>query len=86
MLLRSEKINCQRVKGDIISLSAFGTTIVALNKREDVINLFEKRSAIYSDRTIPAMVAEPSLWVPKDIRLTLMLTGGEGSIGQDLHL
>ncbi|KAF8596400.1 cytochrome P450 [Ceratobasidium sp. AG-I] len=46
---------------NMFSLTTFGTTIVVLNKTEDVINLLEKRSAIYSDRVCPRMLAEPSL-------------------------
>jgi hypothetical protein len=49
--------------GEIISLSAFGTTLVVLNDKDDAINLLEKRSAIYSDRTVPTMAAEASLYV-----------------------
>ncbi|KAB5590648.1 O-methylsterigmatocystin oxidoreductase [Ceratobasidium theobromae] len=51
----------EELGSNIISLRAFGTTIVVLNKREDVMNILEKRSAIYSDRTLPPMIAEPSL-------------------------
>ncbi|CUA71440.1 O-methylsterigmatocystin oxidoreductase [Rhizoctonia solani] len=45
----------------IISLSVFGTTIVVLNDKDDAINLLDKRSAIYSDRTCPPLVQDPSL-------------------------
>ncbi|ELU37327.1 cytochrome P450 domain-containing protein [Rhizoctonia solani AG-1 IA] len=48
-------------KCKIFSLSVFGTTIIVLNDREDTANLFEKRSAIYSDRTCACMVKDPTL-------------------------
>jgi hypothetical protein len=42
------------MSGDIIHLTAMHMHIVILNKMKDVVALFEKRSAIYSDRvTIP---------------------------------
>ncbi|KAB5588560.1 O-methylsterigmatocystin oxidoreductase [Ceratobasidium theobromae] len=46
---------------DIFSLKVFGTVIIVLNSVEDAIELLEKRSSIYSDRSCPPMVAEPSL-------------------------
>ncbi|EUC56105.1 cytochrome P450 family protein [Rhizoctonia solani AG-3 Rhs1AP] len=51
----------KQLNSDIISLTVFGQTLVLLNKREDVINLLEKRSATYSDRTCPLMASNPSL-------------------------
>ncbi|CUA67256.1 O-methylsterigmatocystin oxidoreductase [Rhizoctonia solani] len=45
----------------IFSLKIFGETIIILNGRDDPVNLFEKRSAIYSDRACPPMVKDPSL-------------------------
>ncbi|KAH7326950.1 cytochrome P450 [Rhizoctonia solani] len=51
----------KQLNSDIISLSVFGTTLVILNKREDAINLLEKRSATYSDRTCTLMASDPSL-------------------------
>ena len=36
--------------GDIIHMSVFGKHIVALHKMEDIIELMERRSAIYSNR------------------------------------
>ena len=38
------------MSGDIIHLTAMHIHIVVLNKMKDVVSLFEKRSAIYSDR------------------------------------
>jgi hypothetical protein len=37
-------------KGSILHASALGNHVVALNKLEDAIELFEKRARIYSDR------------------------------------
>ncbi|KAJ1306345.1 hypothetical protein OPQ81_007352 [Rhizoctonia solani] len=51
----------KQLSSDIISLTVFGQTLVILNKREDAINLFEKRSAAYSDRTCPLTATDPSL-------------------------
>ncbi|CAE6348493.1 unnamed protein product [Rhizoctonia solani] len=45
----------------IFLLSAFGTTMIVLNDRDDATNLFDKRSTTYSDRTCPPMVQDPSL-------------------------
>ncbi|CAE6484384.1 unnamed protein product [Rhizoctonia solani] len=47
--------------GEIVSLTVFGTTIVVLNNKDDATNLLDKRSTIYSDRTCPPMIQEPSL-------------------------
>ncbi|CAE6478773.1 unnamed protein product [Rhizoctonia solani] len=45
----------------IYSLSALGTTMIVLNDKDDVINLFDKRSAKYSDRTTVTIVEDPAL-------------------------
>ncbi|KDN35143.1 hypothetical protein RSAG8_11831, partial [Rhizoctonia solani AG-8 WAC10335] len=52
----------EQLGSKIISLSAFGTTIIVLNDRNDAVELFDKRSATYSDRTCPTIVQEPSLF------------------------
>ncbi|CAE7177464.1 unnamed protein product [Rhizoctonia solani] len=51
----------EQLKSKIFSLTAFGTTIIVLNDRDDAVNLFDKRSGSYSDRTNSTMVQEPSL-------------------------
>lgn len=51
----------KQLNSDLISLSVFGTTLVILNKQEDAINLLEKRSATYSDRTCALMTSDPSM-------------------------
>ncbi|KAJ1307183.1 hypothetical protein OPQ81_001299 [Rhizoctonia solani] len=51
----------EQLGSKIFSLSAFGTTIVVLNDRDDATNLFDKRSTTYSDRTCTTMIQEPSL-------------------------
>ncbi|KAL5635231.1 hypothetical protein ACGC1H_003057 [Rhizoctonia solani] len=51
----------EQLRSKIFSLSVFGTTIIVLNDKDDAANLLDKRSAIYSDRTCPPMVQEPSL-------------------------
>ncbi|KAG9088142.1 hypothetical protein FRC06_002218, partial [Ceratobasidium sp. 370] len=51
----------KQLNSDIFCLSVFGTFIVVLNSLEDTINLFEKRSSIYSDRVCPPMLGDPSL-------------------------
>ncbi|KAF8596887.1 cytochrome P450 [Ceratobasidium sp. AG-I] len=51
----------KQLGSNIFSLTTFGTTIVVLNNAEDATNLLEKRSAIYSDRACPPMLAEQSL-------------------------
>ncbi|KAH7342145.1 cytochrome P450 [Rhizoctonia solani] len=50
----------EELASKIFSLSVFGTTIVVLNDIDDAVNLFDKRSATYSDRTCPPM-AQPLL-------------------------
>ncbi|CAE6478798.1 hypothetical protein ACGC1H_003061 [Rhizoctonia solani] len=51
----------EQIGSKIFSLSVLGTTIIVLNDKDDAANLFDKRSAIYSDRTCPPMVEDPSL-------------------------
>ncbi|CAE7053445.1 unnamed protein product [Rhizoctonia solani] len=51
----------EQLESKIFSLSAFGNTIIVLNDRDDAVNLFDKRSGSYSDRTNSTMVQEPSL-------------------------
>ncbi|QRV99026.1 cytochrome P450 family protein [Ceratobasidium sp. AG-Ba] len=46
---------------DIISLSFFGTEIVVTSSMQTATELFETRSAIYSDRSCPPALGEPSL-------------------------
>ena len=42
--------------GDIVSVNVFGQTVVVLNRLEDAVALFEKRSVNYSGRP-PLVVA-----------------------------
>ncbi|KAG9126920.1 hypothetical protein FRC07_001384 [Ceratobasidium sp. 392] len=51
---------------DIISLSFFGMTIIALNSAESATELLEKRANIYSNRLKPVMLASPMLLDLKD--------------------
>ncbi|CAE6436685.1 unnamed protein product [Rhizoctonia solani] len=51
----------EQIGSKIFSLTVFGTTIIVLNDRDDVVNLFDKRSAMYSDRTCARMVKDPTL-------------------------
>ncbi|CEL55101.1 hypothetical protein RSOLAG1IB_01109 [Rhizoctonia solani AG-1 IB] len=51
----------EQLGSKIFSLSMFGTTMIVLNDKDDAANLFDKRLAIYSDRTGIPMVQEPSL-------------------------
>ncbi|KAG9101403.1 hypothetical protein FRC06_003044 [Ceratobasidium sp. 370] len=51
----------KEIGSDIFSLSFFGTTIIVLNSAQPAVDLFEKRSAIYSDRILPPALGEPSL-------------------------
>ena len=37
--------------GDVVYLSAFGTKVILLGSRQAAVDLLEKRSAIYSDRS-----------------------------------
>lgn len=43
-------LDCYRHIGDIIYLEALGQPIIILNSVETVGDLFERRSALYSDR------------------------------------
>ncbi|CAE6424429.1 unnamed protein product [Rhizoctonia solani] len=52
----------EQLGSKIFSLTVFGTTIVVLNDRNDAVNLFDKRSAMYSDRTSSHMAQDPSLF------------------------
>ncbi|CAE6366908.1 unnamed protein product [Rhizoctonia solani] len=52
----------KQLNADIFSLEIFGTVIVVLNSYDDAINLLEKRGGIYSDRAVPPMISEPSLF------------------------
>jgi len=45
-------------KGDIIHVEALGTRIYYVNSLSAVLELFEKRSALYSDRPILTMACE----------------------------
>ncbi|KAG8697615.1 hypothetical protein FRC08_006413, partial [Ceratobasidium sp. 394] len=49
------------IGSDIISFSFFRTTIIAINSAQPALDLFEKRSAIYSGRTCPPALGEPTL-------------------------
>ncbi|KAG8788910.1 hypothetical protein FRC12_014072 [Ceratobasidium sp. 428] len=49
------------IGSDIISLSMLGNTIVVLNSAQAATDLLEKRSSIYSDRTIPPMILDSNL-------------------------
>lgn len=60
-VMSSSSADTTLLLGNIFSLSIPGATIVILNDVEDAINLFEKRSAIYSDRSCPPMMGDPSL-------------------------
>ena len=45
------------LKGDLVYLNAFGMDVIVMGTHEVAMDLFDKRSAIYSDRT-PTHVAE----------------------------
>ncbi|QRV88293.1 cytochrome P450 family protein [Ceratobasidium sp. AG-Ba] len=49
------------IGNDVIALSMLGNTIVVLNSAQAATDLLEKRSSIYSDRTIPPMVLDSNL-------------------------
>ncbi|KAG9093309.1 hypothetical protein FS749_014628 [Ceratobasidium sp. UAMH 11750] len=49
------------IQSDVISLSMLGNTIVVLNSAQAAADLLDKRSAIYSDRTIPPMILDSNL-------------------------
>ncbi|KAH7342129.1 cytochrome P450 [Rhizoctonia solani] len=51
----------KQLDSKIFTLSVFGTTLIVLNDKDDVVNLFDKCSTIYSDRTCPPIVKDPSL-------------------------
>ncbi|KAG9090776.1 hypothetical protein FS749_000302 [Ceratobasidium sp. UAMH 11750] len=51
----------RQIGSDIISFSFFRTTIIAINSAQPALDLFEKRSAIYSGRTCPPALGEPTL-------------------------
>jgi hypothetical protein len=44
------------IKGDLIHASALGQHIVIVNSVKTAIELFEKRSHIYSDRPVVPMI------------------------------
>ncbi|CAE6385722.1 unnamed protein product [Rhizoctonia solani] len=52
----------KQLNADMFSLEIFGTVIIVLNSFDDAINLLEKRGGIYSDRAVPPMISEPSLF------------------------
>ncbi|KAG8792600.1 hypothetical protein FRC12_005539 [Ceratobasidium sp. 428] len=52
----------QELKSDIILLKMFDFNLVVLNSAEAASDLLEKRSGIYSDRTCPNMVKDPTLF------------------------
>ncbi|QRV73454.1 cytochrome P450 family protein [Ceratobasidium sp. AG-Ba] len=51
----------KEIGNDVIALSMLGNTIVVLNSAQAATDLLEKRSSIYSDRTIPPMVLDSNL-------------------------
>ncbi|KAG8738229.1 hypothetical protein FRC10_007133 [Ceratobasidium sp. 414] len=51
----------KEIGSDIITLKFFGTTIIVLNTAQPAFDLFEKRSAIYSNRVCPPALGESSL-------------------------
>ncbi|KAF8595140.1 cytochrome P450 [Ceratobasidium sp. AG-I] len=51
----------KETKSDITSLSMLGNTIVILNSAQAAMDLLEKRSSIYSDRTCPPMILDENL-------------------------
>ncbi|TFK25347.1 cytochrome P450 [Coprinopsis marcescibilis] len=59
-----EKFNswCKYYNSDILHLRAAGTTMIVLNSFEAAIDLFEKRSSIYSGRPKMTMVREMMGW------------------------
>ncbi|KAH7325293.1 cytochrome P450 [Rhizoctonia solani] len=52
----------KQLNADVFSLEVLGTVIIVLNSFDDAINLLEKRGGIYSDRAVPPMISEPSLF------------------------
>ncbi|CAE6457244.1 unnamed protein product [Rhizoctonia solani] len=51
-----------QLKSDIVFLQMLGLNILVLNSAQDAINLFEKRSAQYSDRICARALAHPDLF------------------------
>ncbi|CAE6493269.1 unnamed protein product, partial [Rhizoctonia solani] len=51
----------QQLNSDIVFLKIFGQKILVLNSAEAASDLLDKRSALYSDRDIPAMITDPTL-------------------------
>ncbi|CAE7183727.1 unnamed protein product [Rhizoctonia solani] len=51
----------KRLDSDIIYMNMMGQPIIILNSAEAAVDLFEKRSAIYSDRVSPSMIKDPAL-------------------------
>jgi hypothetical protein len=49
-----------------------GNTIVVLNSAHAAADLLDKRSSIYSDRTVPPMILEHDLYVTSFIWLILL--------------
>ena len=49
-------------KGNIVSISIFGQTIVVLNSVDAAIDMLEKKSVIYSDRPVLQMGGELVGW------------------------
>jgi len=56
-----------RSLGDIISFRIFGQVVVVLNSAKIAKDLFEKRAAIYSDRSPMAML---DMWVLEAVMWT----------------
>ncbi|CUA72652.1 O-methylsterigmatocystin oxidoreductase [Rhizoctonia solani] len=52
----------KQLNARMFSLEVLGTVIIVLNSFDDAINLLEKRGGIYSDRAVPPMLSEPSLF------------------------
>ncbi|KEP49473.1 O-methylsterigmatocystin oxidoreductase [Rhizoctonia solani 123E] len=51
----------QQLNSDIIYLKMLGQSIIVLNSSQAASDLFEKRSAKYSDRTTSPMISDPTL-------------------------
>ena len=49
-------LNCKNLKGDLVHASALGQHIVVVNSVKTAFELFEKRSHIYSDRSVVTMI------------------------------
>jgi hypothetical protein len=50
------------IAGKIMSLHAFGSTIIIINDHETAIKLLDKRSLTYSDRPVMPMLTEAMGW------------------------